>query len=73
MAHIVDPRPQVEANLARLKAEHGPGIDEAERAVGAAADKPARVAAKQVLKARRQAYREACREAKAVLKGPMAW
>ena len=35
MPHIVDPRPQVEANLERLRVEHQPGIDEAKRTVAA--------------------------------------
>lgn len=73
MGHIVDPRPQVEANLERLRAEHEPGIAEARRAVAAATDKAARVAAKQVLKERHTAYKQARREAKAILRAPMRW
>ena len=73
MGHIVDPRPQVQANLERLRAEHEPKIAEARRAMAAAPDKPARAAAKQVLKERQAAYKQAQREAKAILRAPMRW
>jgi hypothetical protein len=71
--NVIDPRRQVDANLERLRVEHQPGIDEAKRAVDAAPDKAARAVAKQELKDRRRAYKQACREAKAILKAPIAW
>ena len=76
MGYIVDPRPQVEAELERLRGEHEPKIQEAKQAVAAAGrggGKADRAAAKQVLKERQSAYRRARREAKAILRAPMSW